>query len=305
MRYLLSALLAVSLISVPCAVKADDGKRTFTTTLQFEDSDVEDDLVSPVRAFKDNEDGESGWTTTYASELTKRVTENFALSVEGSYVDQSKNAGGENGFGGVGIGFKYGLYEDDARESKITLGGDWDIGGTGSHTVSPESYSTLSPQLYFAQGIGGIKNRPDWLAPGAVTGMIGLEIPTRNFDNDTDPATGLTLRTRNQTNAQYGFSLQYDLAYMNKNTPYRAPAPFDHLTPLVEFIFETPVNGDDRSTTGTVNPGIAWRNDDGIELAAEAIIPLNGQTGNTIGGIAQFRMPLEIISAALDQPLFK
>ena len=304
MRFSIS-LLAALMAALPTFAHADeDGKRTFTTTLQFEDADVEDDLVTPIRVFKENDDGNVGWSTTYASELTKRITEDFALSVEGAYVYQNGDLGGEHGFGGAGLGFKYSLYENDDTESKITLGGDWDIGGTASHNISPESYSTLSPQLYFAQGLGGIQNRPDWLAPAAVSGIVGLEIPTRRFDDEFDVATGSTVRERNQTAAQYGFALQYDLAYMNKYTHYNVPAFFNHLTPIVEFIFETPLNGDDHGTTGTINPGVAWRSDAGIELAAEAIIPINDRTGHSVGAIAQLRIPLDQFSESLAEPIF-
>jgi copper resistance protein C len=56
----------------------------------------------------------------------------------------------------------------------------------------------------------------------------------------------------------YGFTVQYSLQYLQSYVQdIGLPAPFNRMIPLVEFAFQTPLEGDDRGkTTWTVNPGI-------------------------------------------------
>jgi len=53
----------------------------------------------------------------------------------------------------------------------------------------------------------------------------------------------------------------------------------DQFIPLIEFAFDTPRG---QRTTGTANPGIAYVKDT-WQVAAEAIIPLNRDSGHGVG----------------------
>ena len=47
------------------------------------------------------------------------------------------------GWDNVAIGAKYQLYANEAHESILSIGVDWDVGGTGSNSVGAERFSTL------------------------------------------------------------------------------------------------------------------------------------------------------------------
>ena len=286
------------------AASAHDGGRELASTLQFDDPDIEDELVLPrIQGFKEHDDGGNGWSTEYSAEFSKRITRDFAIGIEGEYVDQSEDAGGGNGFGNASLSAKYNLLDNKQSESKVTAGFEWNIGGTGSSNIGSDDYSTLQPQIFFAQGLGNVG--PRWAKPLAVTGAVGLTIPTDDFSDETDEATGMTTRTRNQTEIDYGFSIQYDLPYLHEKLGGNVAAPFKNIIPLVEFAFETPLDGAEKTTRITANPGFSYMGD-GYEITAEALIPLNGQTGQGVGFTAQAKFDLEYLlpHSAIGRPIF-
>ena len=76
--------------------------------------------------------------------------------------------------------------------------------------------------------------------------------------------------------------------------------PLNQLLPLVEFSFDTPRG---QNTAATMNPGlayvaVAW------QLAAEAIVPLNREGGNSTGFRVQLLFFLDdLIPKLFDKPL--
>jgi len=65
------------------------------------------------------------------------------------------------------------------------------------------------------------------------------------------------------------------------------PSFVNQMTPLVEVQLSTPVaHGGGAPTTGTVNPGVIWSGRH-MQVAAEAMIPINGASGHAIGAIVQ------------------
>ena len=75
-----------------------------------------------------------------------------------------------------------------------------------------------------------------------------------------------------------------------------------HLTPVVEFSFETPT--DSGSTTGTINPGLIWSGQQ-IQLGVEAQIPVNTASGNNVGVLFQLHFYIDdIFPHSLGTPLF-
>ena len=82
-------------------------------------------------------------------------------------------------------------------------------------------------------------------------------------------------------------------------------APFDHLIPLIEFSFETPLDrGQDGETTGTINPGVIWAGKY-FQVGAEAVIPINSHSGSDVGFIAQLHFYLDdLFPHTIGRPLF-
>jgi hypothetical protein len=71
----------------------------------------------------------------------------------------------------------------------------------------------------------------------------------------------------------------------------------------VEFTTATPLNGPSAGkTTGTVNPGAVWVNRY-LQVAVEAIIPINAASGRDLGARAPAHLYLPAIFPGL-KPIF-
>ena len=84
------------------------------------------------------------------------------------------------------------------------------------------------------------------------------------------------------------------------------PETADALVPLVEFAFQTPTTpGFGQKTTGTINPGVIWAGQYS-QLGIEALIPVNHQSGSTVGALAQVHFFLDDLFRGmwLGGPLF-
>jgi hypothetical protein len=100
----------------------------------------------------------------------------------------------------------------------------------------------------------------------------------------------------------WGLSLQYSTYYLTSRFTGGPPKdePLNQLLPLVEFSFDTPRG---QNTVATMNPGlayvaVAW------QLAAEVIVPLNREAGNSTGFRAQLLFFLDdLIPKLFDKPL--
>jgi hypothetical protein len=126
------------------------------------------------------------------------------------------------------------------------------------------------------------------------------------FTSLTTVPTGSTTLTEtiNPKILQWGFALEYSLVdnyYTGANrTGTRYPEGW---VPLVEFAMQTPLNGPTAGrTTGTVNPGVIWVNRY-LQVAVEAIIPMNAQSGRDLGVRAQAHLYLPAIFPGL-KPIF-
>jgi hypothetical protein len=76
------------------------------------------------------------------------------------------------------------------------------------------------------------------------------------------------------------------------------------MIPVVEFAMSTALDRGESGTTGTINPGIIWAGRY-AQLAVEAVIPVNGRSGNHTGVIAQFHFFLDdLFPATIGRPLF-
>jgi hypothetical protein len=85
------------------------------------------------------------------------------------------------------------------------------------------------------------------------------------------------------------------------------PDFFNHLIPIVEWNFQTPVGNNFNTgigTTGTVNPGVIWVGNY-FQVALEAIVPVNRASGSGIGAIAQLHLYLDdIFPTTIGKPIF-
>jgi hypothetical protein len=81
----------------------------------------------------------------------------------------------------------------------------------------------------------------------------------------------------------------------------------NHLIPLVEATLQTPVSNTFTSgtqTIGTIDPGVIWVSNT-FQIAVEALIPINRQSGTNIGVIAQLHLYLDDIDPrGIGKPIF-
>ena len=160
------------------------------------------------------------------------------------------------------------------HEFIFSFGGEVDLGGTGSKPLGVESYSTYTPTLYFGKGFGDLPDGLKYLKPLALTGTMGVSIPSKTLDSNV---------------LQWGFALEYIglLPYLQEHVEdVGMPHPFKDLIPLVEFSLNSPLNRGGETTTGTINPGILWEGPY-CQIGAEAVIPANQHSGPNVGAVIQ------------------
>ena len=80
------------------------------------------------------------------------------------------------------------------------------------------------------------------------------------------------------------------------------PTFFARLIPLVELQWDTPLDGDDKRTTGTWNPGIIYAGKS-FEVGVEAIVPMTSHSGKNVGVRALLHFFLDDIWPAVFRPI--
>jgi hypothetical protein len=302
-RRLLVAAALIALTASSAQAHGMVGKRFFPATLAIDDPFVADELSLPtISHIKLRGDDESPPTreTTISAEFSKRLSTDFGFSLGGAYKILDPDEGSQiTGFDNMEVSLKYVFFKSDQHETLLSAGVSWDVGGTGSKKVGAESFDTVTPTLFFGKGFGDLPDSLDFVKPFAVTGSIGLALPTRRYNEiRTTEADGTVTseREKNITTVQWGFSFQYNLQYLQTNVrDVGLPQPFSRMIPIVELALETPTNDPRTSrTTGTVNPGIIWFGKY-IQLGVEAVVPINTASGKNVGVLGQVHFYLDDI----------
>ena len=289
------------------------GQRFFPTTLAVEDPFVSDELSFLLSHTKEPRQGEEPPTgsTEFSVDYTKRITPRLGLSLGGSYLHLNPEEGStENGFGNLDVGAKYQLITLASAEVLFSFGLTAEVGGTGARSVGADSFSTLSPSIFFGKGFGDLPETVPFLRPFALTGAFAANIPTRKqtVTTQVDPLSGdLSQETElHPITFSWGLTLQYNLQYLQTFVKdVGLGAPFNRMIPLIEFPMETCLNrGCGGQTTGTINPGLIWFGKY-IELGAEATIPINSRSGKNVGALFLVHFFIDdLFPHSLGRPLF-
>lgn len=292
------------------------GNRFFPATLGIDDPGVNDELSLPtVSSFKTGDDP-SFRQRDFSAEFSKRITEAFVISVGTTYSRLSAPGGptgfGADGFQNLDTTFKYRLYKNPEHEFVMSLGLSIEWGGTGARRVGADPFNTYTPTFYFGKGFGDLSDTLSWIRPIAVTGQVGYAIPGRHstttfgIDPDTgDPTVDTEFHARV---LHWGGTLQYSMPYLKSAVvDLGLPDFVNHLIPIVEATLQTPVANTITSgtlTTGTINPGFIWVGNT-FQVAVEALIPINRQSGTNVGVIAQLHLYLDDIDPrGIGKPIF-
>jgi len=265
------------------------GQRFFPATLTIDDPFVADELSLPtVQVVRRKRGAESPptWETEIAGELSKRLSRNFGISLGGTLLIEDPNRGPTiAGFDNMAVSAKYVFLHDAAHELLLSGGLEAEIGGTGQQRVDAASFSTIAPQFFFGKGFGDLPDASRFLKPLALTGAFGLGLPTSEHTTTRTVEDGEVRidRTLNPRILEWGFSLQYNLQYLQSFVEdVGLGAPFNRMIPIVEFAMETSVQGVSH-TAGTINPGVLWFGRY-VQLGLEAVVPING---NALGEARQ------------------
>ena len=287
------------------------GKREFAVTRTVEDPLVADELLFPsiLHIKRPGRRGEPPTRETGISgELLKTLTPNFGVSLAGSLIHLDPDeAPTLTGFDNLAVGLKYAFFVNPTHETILSAGLSWEVGGTGRRAVA-NSFDVVTPAIFWGKGFGDLPEDLRVLKPLAVTGVLGLEIPTRGTTRTIRVKGGQTEVDvqRNPNALQWGFVVEYSLPYLQssvKDTGLRTPVK--ELIPVVELAFQTFLDrGSGGQTNGTVNPGIIWQGDS-VQIGLEAVITVNARTGKNVGVQASLIFFFdELFPKTLGRPLF-
>ncbi|HTQ84163.1 MAG TPA: hypothetical protein VMI47_12940 [Pseudolabrys sp.] len=286
------------------------GNRMFPATLAIDDPGVADELSLPtVSAFKTGDDP-SVKELDISGEYSKRITEDFAVSFSPTWTRLSPPGGpmmsGASGFQNLETTFKYRLYKNPEHEFVMSAGLNIEWGGSGAQDVGADRFTTYTPTFYFGKGLGDLPI--GWMRAFAVTGQVGYAFPSSTATVTFDPDSGDIDTEFNPRVLVWGATLQYSMPYLKASVvDLGLPDFFNHLIPLVEASLEAPVANTLSSgtvTTGTINPGVIYVGSS-YQVGVEAMIPINRQSGTSVGVIGQLHFFLDdIFPDSIGKPIF-
>jgi len=285
------------------------GKRFFPATLATEDPFVADELSLPTIAYQRTAGGgdrPGTAETDFSVDVSKRITENFGVGFGATYRHIRPDDGdSQHGFDNLATSIKYQFYQSDQHEMILSAGIDWDVGGSGSKRIGAESFSTVTPAVFFGKGFGDLPEDMKFLRPLAITGLLGVGIPTRGSTTTTGDEGDVEVERHPHT-LEWGFSVQYSVPYLQSFVQdVGLRAPFNRMIPVVEFAMSTALDRGASGTTGTINPGIIWAGQN-IQLALESVIPVNSASGNRVGWLAQLHFFLDdLFPQTVGRPIFR
>jgi len=255
------------------------GDRFFPATITSDDPFAADELALPTVTLGNHEED-------YDFEYTKSIFPHVAISFAGGYIDAHPGPDA-SGWDNFEITPMWQFLTDDASEFVASAALSFEIGGSGARAVA-DTATTYTPEILFGKGFGDLPDSMALLRPVAVTGVIGYAIPGTSTESKA---------------VQWSGALEYSLLYLQNNVRDQGFSKFvAHLTPLVEFSMRSPT--DAGGTTGTIDPGLIWSGQY-VQLAAEAVIPVNHASGSNIGIVMQLHFYIDdIFPHSLGTPIF-
>jgi hypothetical protein len=285
------------------------GGRFFPATLSIDDPCVADELSLPTVAWSKTGDDPPARQLDVSTEFSKRITETFGVSFGSTWTNlRQPGMPSASGFQNLETSFKYQFLTLPAQEFVMSAALDIEWGNTGAAGVGAESFTTYTPTLFMGKGFGGLPDSMRWARPFGITAQVGYSIPSSRSSISVDPDTGDVDVELHPQFLNYGFSLQYSMPYLKSSVvDLQLPDFFNHLIPIVEGNFQTPVANNFNTgigTTGTINPGVIWVGNY-FQVALEAIVPINRASGSGVGAMAQLHLYLDdIFPTSIGQPLF-
>jgi hypothetical protein len=276
-------ICAAVCVPAPAVAHGVIGQRFFPATISTDDPFAADEMALPTITSFDRE-------TDIDFDYSKSILRGFAIGVGIGHIDAKlPDEPRARGFGNLAISPTLEVYRNPEHEFIVATGIEWKVGGTGSRAVAERS-STFTPTVKFGKGLGDLPDRMRYLRPLAITGTVGYAIPGAHDEPKS---------------IEWGGAIEYSLLYLQNNVRDQGFSNFvAHLTPVIEFALSSPTRAGGGGTTGTINPGLIWSGQH-MQFAAEAVLPVNKQSGHDIGFIAQLHFYIDdIFPHSLGRPIF-
>ena len=309
---MLARKFIISLAILGYAYSADAhgiaGNRFFPGTLSFDDPAVADEAIVPnFSSSKHPDEGGDVVDNRYSCSLFRLLTKTLGVGVDSGWVHRDWGVTSRQGFDTTNLTIKGEVYRNDFHETLVSAGLAWGIGHSGAQGIGVNAPDLITPGIFFGKGLGDLPDSLAWVRPFGITGAVTLEHPMTgtavNFGIDDQSGQLSPMVTRTVDTLHWGFAVEFSTLYLtDRFTPGKLPKrePLNQLVPLVEFSFVSP-RGD--KTAATMNPGlsyvaVAW------QIAAEAIVPLNGEAGHSVGARVQLLLFLDdLIPSLFGKPL--
>jgi hypothetical protein len=255
-----------------------EGDYFFPPTIATDDPFATDELLFPSVSYSRSpaaDDTPATGMTDFGFEFDKEILPKFSFGISGDYLyEKPQDQKQITGWDDFSLSAKYQLWENAPHQAILSVGGEWQIGGSGSQLVGADPHSVFTPTIYFGKAFGDLPDSLKYARPFALTGTLGEDFPTSAEPNALD----------------WGFALEYSLPYLQQQVKdLGLPQPFKNLIPLIEFSMSSPENRDGGVTTGTINPGVLYETPY-FQIGAEAQIPVNSATGHNLGVTIQLEI---------------
>lgn len=283
------------LAALPLTLRAHgfEGDTFFPPTITADDPFSKDEFAVSIGST--HQAAEFGGALTRETDLgfgfNKEIFTKFALGISGAWTYLSTpGTPSVNGFQNFVLSTKYQLWENSEHRFILSVGGYWNIGGTGGRVVGVDSFSTFTPSVFFGKGMGDLPDSVAYLRPIVLTSVIGEEVPAKAASSNA---------------LDYAFAFEYNLGYFQQQIrDIGLPHPFRDMIPLVEVALTTPENRGGGATTGTINPGILYESRY-FQIGAEAVIPINHQSGPDVGFLVNVNLYIDdLLPKLFGHPLF-
>lgn len=284
------------------------GARFFPATVAIEDPCVADELSLPTISLFRNGDDPSANELDISAEFSKRLTYNLGVTIGANWTQLTPPGGPSvSGFQNLETLVKFQFLTVPEHEFVMSAGFGVEWGNTGSTAVGAEKFTAITPTLFVGKGFGDLPDQFGWMRALAFTAQVGLAVPVSPTKVTVDPDAG-NVDTENQPQfLRYGGTLQFSMPYLTSNVvDLGLPDFFNHLVPIVEAKFQSPVpsNFSTAMTTGTINPGVIWVGSK-FQVALEAIVPINRASGTGVGVALQFHAYLDdLFPTTIGKPIF-
>ena len=188
-----SSLISLAAVPLPAFPHGFAGDRFFPATISTDDPFAASELSLPTVSAIRQPGSPSIKDISLSADLSVLIFPRVALTIGDAYeIQKAPNQQALTGFDNAEANLLYEFFENDKHELITSIGLTWEIGGTGRRSLGADSFSTFTPTFYFGKGFGDLPDSLPLLRPFALTGTLGLGIPTRagNRSVSVDPSTG-------------------------------------------------------------------------------------------------------------------